>query len=103
MIEVVFFEAPRALERMLGTQIPPETVREGVMIPKKTLEKLLRQANHHKDYRSLVGQFDSEAGEELAKSEQAAALVAQVRSMVVPSAPAATTIGARRRGRPNSK
>src|SRR5207247_1052519 len=35
-IEVVFFEAPQVLERLLGRPIPPEVVREGLLVPKQT-------------------------------------------------------------------
>jgi hypothetical protein len=83
-IEVVFFEAPRGLERLLGKTIPPETVREGLFIPRQTLEKLLVEPGPRRDYLSFVGNVDPEAGAELAKGLQAAALIEKVRSLVTP-------------------
>jgi hypothetical protein len=40
-IEAIFFEAPPALERLLGEPVPPATVEEGLLIPRKTLAALL--------------------------------------------------------------
>jgi len=89
-IEVVFFQAPRVLERLLGKPIPPETVREGLLIPKQTVEKLLREVGPRRDYLSFVSNINPEAGAELAKGQQAAALIERVRSMVTPPVPAAS-------------
>ena len=41
-IEVIFFEAPPALERLLGEPVLPAAVDEGLLIPHKTLAALLR-------------------------------------------------------------
>ncbi|MGH9919217.1 MAG: hypothetical protein ACRD6W_10185, partial [Nitrososphaerales archaeon] len=74
-IDAVFFETPRVLERLLGKPILPETVREGLLIPKQTVEKLLHEAGPRRDYLSFVSKIDPETGAELAKGEQAAALI----------------------------
>jgi hypothetical protein len=74
---------------LLGKPIPPETVREGLLIPKQTLAKLLREASPRRDYPSFVSNIDPEAGAELAKGQQAAALIVRVRSLVTPPVPAA--------------
>lgn len=87
-IEVVFFEAPDALERLLGKPIAPETVREGSFIPKQTVETLLHEAATGMDYLSFVSNIDSEIGGALAKGHQAVALIDKVRAMVSPLVPA---------------
>src|SRR5262249_14600524 len=42
-IEVIFFEAPRSLEVIVGKKVPEEKVQEGLLAPKATLEKILAQ------------------------------------------------------------
>ena len=76
----MFFEAPAALERALGAQVPPATVELGRLAPKKTLAQLLAAATVP-DLASLLRKMDEGALELLAQGAQAAALADKVRSL----------------------
>jgi hypothetical protein len=89
-IEVIFFEAPLALGRLLGQQISEDFIRQGLLIPKHTLDKLLAEASPKRDYDSFVGSIDPESAAELASGKQAAALVDAVKSFLTPAVLAAS-------------
>ena len=88
-IEVIFFEAPRALERLLGKPVSAEAIQEGLLVPKQTLDRLLKEADEKRTSIELVGKTDPETARELAASKQAAALMEAVRSFVEPTVSAA--------------
>jgi hypothetical protein len=71
-IEIVFFEAPPALERILKVRLPQETVEEGLLSPKQTLKKLLKESGS--DYQAMVSALDPPAAQEIAAGKQATAL-----------------------------
>jgi hypothetical protein len=88
-IEVIFFEAPLALERILGKPAPAEAIQEGLLVPKQTLDRLLKEAGDQKGYIALVSNIDPETASELASGKQAAALIETVKSFVAPTVSAA--------------
>jgi hypothetical protein len=68
-IEVVFFEAPEALRIFLKRDIPKETLRDGLLIPKVKLAALQGDENAT----ITKGQIDANVGELLATGKQATA------------------------------
>jgi hypothetical protein len=78
-IEIVFFEAPDTLERVLGTSLPAKTLEEGRTKPKATLTRLLAEAKIS-DVDSLIRKLDQEAIESLTRGKQALALREKVRA-----------------------
>ena len=84
-IEIVYFEAPAALRHLLGRDIPPETLREGAVLPKATLAALPRG----KAAGPLNGKhIDSDLGELLATGKQATAFKEAVQRLLVQHAEA---------------
>ena len=79
-IEVVFFETPAALERVLGTSVPPETIEVGRLAPRKTLTRLLA-GSAVPDLAAFLEKMDEEAIELFLKGQQLAALAGKVRSL----------------------
>jgi hypothetical protein len=57
-IEAVFFEAPQVLERTLGKMPSPEKLKDGSLIPKKTLNELLGEGAGTSNYHGLLGRID---------------------------------------------
>jgi hypothetical protein len=84
-IEVVFFEAPQALRRLLGQAPSQEKVKEGRLIPKETLSDLLANGKTHRDYQSFVTAMDAETKQALASGSQAKALKEAVESLLASS------------------
>lgn len=78
-IEIVFFEAPDALQRVLGTPLPGEVLEEGRRKPKATLVRLMAEAKIP-DMDSLLRKLDGEAIELLSRGQQAMALREMVRA-----------------------
>jgi hypothetical protein len=87
-IEVVFFEAPQALDRLLGKATPQEKVKDGLLVPKPTLLELLKNGRPHRDYQSLLEDMDPQVQEAIASGRQAKALRATIESMLASPAKA---------------
>ncbi len=89
-IEAIFFEAPLALERLLGEPVPPATVEEGLLIPHKTLATLLgREGPFDKPTRLYAPLANPEIAHLIAQGAQATALRDTVLSILAPAVPAA--------------
>ena len=89
-IEVIFFEAPPALERLLGEPVPPATVEEGLLIPHKTLAALLERKGPFDNVTMLYTPFaDREIVHLIAQGPQATALRDTVISILAPAVPTA--------------
>jgi hypothetical protein len=86
-IEVVFFEAPQALDRLLGKKTPHEKVREGHLVPRETLAALLDNARGRRDDHAILADMDPQVQHAIASGRQAKALKGTVESML--AAPAA--------------
>jgi len=85
-IEAVFFEAPEAVERAVGKNVPKDKVKEGRLMPKRTLVELLNEAKPPRSYQTIIAAMDAEIGQAIASGKQAKALRAMVESMLVSSA-----------------
>jgi hypothetical protein len=81
-IEVVFFEAPEALDRLLGKQMPEEKLREGHLIPQQTLAELLGNGRAPRDYHALLADLDPQVQRALASGAQAKALKEMMESLL---------------------
>jgi hypothetical protein len=57
-IEAVFFEAPQALDRLLGEEPPQGKVKSGQFAPRQTLLDLLDHAGSHRDYQAQLADLD---------------------------------------------
>jgi hypothetical protein len=89
-IEVLFFEAPKALERLIGDPVPEESIQEGLLIPKKTLARLFQENVSMPTMDALYANLaDAEIAKLISQGEQASALKETVRSMVSPAVPTA--------------
>jgi hypothetical protein len=87
-IEVIFFEAPSALERLLGEPVPPAAVEEGLLIPHKTLTGLLQRNGPLDKVATLYTQLaDPEIAHLIAQGRQATALKDTVISILTPAVP----------------
>jgi hypothetical protein len=87
-IEVIFFEAPQALERLLGEPIPPEAVQEGLLLPSQILDALFRQKGSLDKMSMLYAPLlNPEIANLLAQGKQATALRETVSSMLAPAVP----------------
>ncbi len=78
-IEIVFFEAPAALQRTLGSALPAGVLEEGRVSPKTVLQRLLAEA-HIPNTEALMRKLDEEAIESLGRGKQAMALRETVRA-----------------------
>jgi hypothetical protein len=80
-IEIVFFEAAEALQRVLGIRLPAGVLEEGQVRPKIVLHRLLAEAGVL-NVEVLIRKLnrDEEAIEILSRGEQATALRAKVRA-----------------------
>jgi hypothetical protein len=81
-IEIVFFEAPRALERILGIPIPPERMREGLLAPKAAIADVLLEVDSGIGERDIVAKIDHEAASLLGAGKQALALSDAIQSLL---------------------
>jgi hypothetical protein len=81
-IEAVFFEAPGALDKLLGNKPSQEKVKEGHFAPKHVLTELLANARAHRDYRDLLSHLDQKTQQALAVGRQASNLKATVASLL---------------------
>jgi hypothetical protein len=89
-IEVIFFEAPPALERLLGEPVPPTAVEEGLLIPHKTLAALLGRKGPFDKVNMFYAWFaDPEVAHLIARGKQATALRDTVNSILAPVVPTA--------------
>lgn len=89
-IEVIFFEAPPALERLLGEPVPPAALEEGLLIPHKTLAALLgRKGPFNKADIFDTCFADPEVAHLIARGKQATALRDAVISILAPVVPTA--------------
>jgi hypothetical protein len=89
-IEVIFFEAPPALELLLGEPVPPAAVEEGLLIPHKTLAALLARKGPLDKVTMLYTQLaDPEMAHLIAQGTQATALRDTVTSILAPAVPTA--------------
>jgi hypothetical protein len=78
-IEIVFFEAPDALQRALGTKPPINVLEEGRAAPKRTLKRLMAEANVP-NLEAMIRKLDAQAIESLSCGKQAMALRERVRA-----------------------
>jgi hypothetical protein len=84
-IEVIFFEAPAALERLLGEPLPPAAVEERLLIPHKTLEALLGRKGAFDKVNMLYPAFaDPEVARLISRGKQATALRDTIISILAP-------------------
>jgi hypothetical protein len=84
-IEVIFFEAPLALERLLGERVPPAAVEEGLLIPRKTLAALLGPKGPLDKVNMLYTSVaDPEVAHLISRGKQATALRDSVISILAP-------------------
>lgn len=77
-IEAVFFEAPPALEHMLGKAPSQEKLKDGRRVPKETLTELLNETDGARSYHAFLSRIDPA----VASGPQARALRQQVESML---------------------
>lgn len=84
-IEVVFFEAPQALEQVLGTKLSEEMVNDGLIVPKEALSRLLGEGQPVSDYATFMTRIAPQVAGALASGKQATALRAVVESMSAPA------------------
>lgn len=81
-IDVMFFESPDVLRRLLGTVVTEERLREGMLTPKETLSLLLRESGKYASHSALViAASEPEVAEALASGQQASALVGTIKPM----------------------
>jgi hypothetical protein len=71
-IEIAFFEAPAALERVLNTKLTDKVLKEGLANPKPTLQQLLSAASIPST-EALIRRLDEEAIQALSRGKQAMA------------------------------
>jgi hypothetical protein len=85
-IEVVFFEAPKALELLLGREVDERTIEEGTARPKQLLQKLygIRESSW---LETLIRKIDEPMQELLRAGQQAT----QLRETVLSFMPAVAT------------
>jgi hypothetical protein len=81
-IEAVFFEAPQALDQLLGKTTPQEKIKEGTFIPKKILAELLGDGKAPRDYQELLSHLDPKSQHALAAGPQARNLKAMVEALL---------------------
>lgn len=87
-IEVIFFEAPQALERLVGGSVPQATVEEGLLIPHKTLAALFRTKGPLDKAAMLYERLaDPEIANLVAQGKQATDLREAVISILTPAVP----------------
>lgn len=86
-LEVIFFEAPAVLERLLGVAVSPTLVRDGLLAPKRTLASLLERIGRAVDMEFIARMREPGIAEALAQGRQAAALLELARTMRVMGAP----------------
>jgi hypothetical protein len=86
-IESVFFEAPDALQRALGTSLPADVLEECRVKPKAVLQRLLAGA-HIPNTEALIRKLDEEAIASLSRGKQAMALRETLRAFCRPEASA---------------
>jgi hypothetical protein len=77
-IEAVFFEAPAALQRATGIEVPEALITEGMGHPKTMLGRFLAQAKIP-NIEVLIRKMDDTALEALSRGNQATALRERVR------------------------
>lgn len=77
-IEAIFFEAPQALDLILGKPIPEEKVQVGLLAPKTSFAKLL----DHGTIETLAANLTPQAASILASGKQAQALKATIEAMM---------------------
>ena len=80
--EVIFFEAPSALETLIGAPVSQETVREGLFTPRRTLEKLLADGKAKLPYQTLPIRLDRTSVSQLREGPQLKSLVRTVERML---------------------
>jgi len=78
-IEIVFFEAPDALERAIVTIQAAHTLEEGRRSPKATLEQILKEEKIP-NLESLMRKLDEQAIQSLSSGKQATALRDKIRA-----------------------
>ncbi len=78
-IEVVFFEAPDALQRVLKTTLTVNVLKEGLVKPKPTLMQLMVEVGIP-NTEVLIRKFDEEATQSISRGKQAMALREKVRT-----------------------
>lgn len=81
-IEVVLFEAPEVLSPILGKALSKEILKEGLLMPRRTLSALLKRQNGLRDYQTLFKKGDLHLAEVLAASPQARALKVVAESLL---------------------
>jgi len=81
-IEVVFFEAPIGLERMLSMSLAPERLQEGLLAPKQTLLRLCREHRPPLDEATLIRQIDVAAAQAIRAGTQMAALIRTLETLM---------------------
>jgi hypothetical protein len=81
-IEAIFFEAPKALQRLLGKKIPEEKLEQGAIAPKQTLAKLLGVNGSASKFPEWLSRITPDIGSELASGPQASALMATIDAML---------------------
>lgn len=82
--EVVFFETPAALERLLGTTMEESTLREGLLAPRATLDRLLRENGRGPGLPALLQSLGEEALDAVRSGPQACVLLDSVTSLLEP-------------------
>jgi hypothetical protein len=89
-MEVIYFEAPQALERLIGEPVPPAAVEEGLLIPHRTLAALCGPKGPLDKTTVLYAPLaDPEIANLIAQGKQAAALRDTVISILTPAVPTA--------------
>lgn len=83
-LEVIFFEAPAALEKLLGAAAPPTLVRDGLLAPKRTLWERIGETVP-RDFVACMK--EPGIAEAIAQGKQAAALLDLAQSMREAGAP----------------
>jgi hypothetical protein len=91
-IEVISFEAPQALARLLGKAVSAEKVKEGLLVPKETLMELLGDEKPKVDYLAFVQSIDTQSARILASGKQARELEQTIESMLALANVASTPV-----------
>jgi hypothetical protein len=85
-MEVIFFEAPAALEAMVGKRVSEEKLQRGLLAPKATLLKLLADCNIK--YETFTANINPQVASILASGAQAHALITMTESLLTMAAEA---------------
>ena len=83
-LEVVFFEAPGVLAKLLGRELHQAELERGLASPKQTIRSLVDPSEPSGQIESLISRIDDEAAESLRRGKQLADLIKRLRRFLAP-------------------